>query len=1142
MKNNASMLNMKIRKVKGVLVIAFLLVFSVIQVSASNYSESTKLSMRLKNASIESILTQIEDQSEFRFVYNEKQLDVDRKVNVDFNDVNVETILDELFENTGLAYKVIDRQIIIGKAGASGEIQQMKNVTGKVTDESGEPIPGVAVTVKGTSTGTVTDVNGNYTLVIPANGEVLSFSFVGMKTQEIIIGSQTSINIAMITETIGLDEVIAIGYSSTSRKNVASAISKLSSEEIVGLSVSDVRQTMQGKIAGVQVTNNSGDPGSGARVIIRGMGSFSNPDPLYVIDGIQGGDINSVHPQDIESITVLKDASSSAIYGTAGANGVVLITTKSGIRGKLKVQYDGSVGVANVSKRYDLLETADYVNLVEDIQKAGGLTLSDKLIGIQKNGAPLGPDGKPIATDWQEEIFRPGLVTDHNIRFSGGSENSSYAFSAGYLNQESTIIDRNFQRATIGAKFDESLFNQKLRLGQNLRVKNDIRKGGLANFNDAFRMPPYVAVYDANNLGGYGRADKVTDLNDANNPFNSVYNSPYEERGININLDLYAELDIYDGLVFKTQGRLAGGSSNNHTFNYPSNGGNFVKVQADMNEFFDQYYSMIWENLFNYNKTFGVHNISATLGNSYNPSQFYRSVNVAGSNYTSTAIQNVALANSNSITGASVNSGKARISYFGRVGYTFNEKYVLNATFRRDASSVFGENNRWGNFYGIGVAWDIKAEEFMQDASAISNLKLRASYGKTGNDNIPAFLTSATVWKGTANNIVYSFGDGPEYSTGSIVNSVPNPDLKWEETTQTDIGIDIGFLGNKLNFILDYYNRNNEDLLIETQIPITTGLGNPGQVGTMWVNAASMKNSGFEFTANYASNENEFKWDVSANITYSTNEVTALGTVGDLPISKGEFMSGIGNSTRTDIGHPLASYFGYVVDHVAKDKAEVDALNASASAATQGKVKEYKTGMKPGDYIFKDMDGNGYIDTKDRDYLGNPAPKWMYGGTFNATYKAFDFQLMFQGIADVSVVNAGRYWWEGMSKPFNQLTTVMDRWRKEGDVATLPAAGQNSGSNLAFSSWYVENGNYFRLKNLTLGYTLPSQISGKVFDKVRFYVSAQNLLTLTNYSGYDPEISSYSPDDNNIAIFARGIDQYQRPNPSTYRFGIQLNF
>jgi hypothetical protein len=340
--------------------------------------------------------------------------------------------------------------------------------------------------------------------------------------------------------------------------------------------------------------------------------------------------------------------------------------------------------------------------------------------------------------------------------------------------------------------------------------------------------------------------------------------------------------------------------------------------------------------------------------------------------------------------------------------------------------------------------------------------------------------------------------------------------------------------------VFDYYNRANKDLLIETQLPLTTGLGNPGQVGTMWVNAASMKNTGFESSVSYSDNSKEFKWDVSANLTYSTNEVTALGTVGDLPISKGDV--GYGNATRTDIGHPLASYYGYVVDHVASTTAEVTALNESAKSKSAGKVTEYKTGMKPGDYVFKDIDGNGYVNDKDRTFIGNPSPKWQYGATFNGSYKSFDFQAVIQGIADVDIVNGGRYWFEGMSKPFNQIATVLDRWRKEGDVAKLPAAGQNSAANLAFSSWYVENGNYLRVKNITLGYTLPKTICNNAFNKLRVYVAVQNALTLTKYSGYDPEVSSGSPYDNNNYIFSRGIDTNQRPNPTTYRFGVQLNF
>ena len=1099
---------MQNRRVKRIFLLAFLFFINVSLVMASANYNSTRSSLNVKNASFESDLNKIDEQSEFRFVYNVDEKDVNRKVDIDF-------ISSENSQSN------------------TTEMQQSKKITGKVVDDQGEAIPGATVMVKGTTVGTVTNIDGIFSLTIPANGNTLSFSFVGMKSTEVAIGNQITFNIKLETETIGVDEVIAIGYSTTSRRNVASSISKVSEKDILGLSVTDTRQTIQGKMAGVQVVNNSGDPGSGARIIIRGMGSFSNTEPLYVIDGIQGGDINSIQPQDMESITVLKDASTTAIYGSAAANGVILITTKSGVKGKVKVQYDGSVGIASVTKRYDLLGTSDYIDLVDDIQKAGGLTLSDKLKTLDRNTPK---------TDWQELIFRNAMVTDHNIRISGGGENSNFAFSAGYINQESTVIARNFQRATIGIKLDQSLFNKHLRLNQNLRIKNDVNKGILANFNDAFRMPPYIPALDSTNLGGYGSPDKVKDLNDANNPLSTVYNSDYRDRSLSVNLELAAEVDIVKGLVFKTQGRLSSGNNNNFTFNYPSNGGNYQKPQADMNEYYNFNYNMLLENFLNFNKVIGNHNISATLGNSYGPPQIYRSITVAGSNYTSSVIQNVALANSNSVTGAEVNSGQSRLSYFGRAGYTFMNRYILNASFRRDASSKFGANNRWGNFYGLGAAWDIKEEAFIKNVSAVSNLKLRLSYGKTGNDNIPPFLTSSTLWKGDANNIVYSFGDGLNFSNGSIINSLPNADLKWEETTQTDIGIDIGFLNNKLSFVFDYYNRANKDLLIETQIPLSTGLGRPGQVGTKWVNAASMKNTGFESSVTYSENSREFKWDVSANLTYSTNEVTALGTQGNLPISKGEFVAGVGNTTRTDIGHPLASYYGYVIDHVAKDQAEVDALNAKAVAATNILKKEYKTGLKPGDYIMKDIDGNGFVDDKDRTYLGNPAPKWQYGGTFNATYKGFDIQLLVQGVLDVDVVNGGRYWWEGMSKPFNQITSVLDRWRKEGDVASLPAAGQNSGSNLAFSSWYVESGNYVRLKNVTLGYTLPTAILGNAFSKVRIFASAQNLLTITNYSGYDPEISSYAPNDNNIAIFARGIDQYQRPNPTTYRIGVQLNF
>lgn len=1121
--------------VKLVLMMKFTVFFSLLfaaQLSASVYSQQTRLKVDFNQATIKDVLAEIESQTGMTFFYSGNVLDVDQTVTLNSRSMSLEDMFIIIQEQTGLSFSIVRDQILVKQStlATQGNVQDGKiKVSGKVTDSTGASLPGVSVVVKGTTNGMITDVDGKYSFVnIPSNG-ILIFSFVGMRTLEITVDNQPTINVTMEDEVMGVDEVVVIGYTSTSRKNVASSVASVSNKDIVGLSTSDARQVLQGKMAGVQVVNNNGDPGAGARIFIRGIGTFSNPDPLYVIDGIQGGDINTIQTQEIESITVLKDASTTAIYGSAAANGVVVITTKNGRKGNVKVEYDGSAGLASVTKRYDMLNAAQYVDLVADIQHASGLELTDKLKSDYV---------RVDRTDWQDASFRNAFVTDHNIRISGGGENVDYSFSSGYQNQESTVIDQNFQRLTMGVKMNEKLFNNRVRLGQHLRVRNDVKKGNITD--PALGMPPYLEIYNPDNLGGYSTCDRVTDLNSSNNPYDDVYNNPAENRDLSVNIELTGEIDLLRGLMFKTQGRLTGGNYHNYQWSYPSKGGNFQRLVSSIDEDYSYSYSAFLENLFTYNNTFGDHMVSALIGNSWAPSQIYRAIGVGGSDYTSDAIMNVALANSNSINSASVNSGKSRLSYFGRLGYTFKDRYVLNATVRRDASSVFGANNRWGTFYGLGAAWTISDEEFMKHVAEISNLKLRISYGKTGNDNIPGFLTSSTVWKGTGNNIVYSFGDGLDFHYGATVNSIANPDLKWEETTQLDIGFDMGFLNNRLNLVVDYYKRSNEDLLIETQLPSSTGLGLASENATQWVNAASMKNTGVEFAMNYSDNSKAFKWDISLNATYSANEVTALGTVGDIPISKGEWLNGTGNSTRTDIGHPLGAYYGYMVDHVAVSQAEVDQLNARAVSASNGEVAEYKANLKPGDFIWKDVDGNGYVDTNDRTYIGDPSPKWQYGGMFNASYKNFDFQLQFHGLADVDVVSGIRYGIEGMSRPLNSTTNTLRRWKQDGDVTDMPAAGQNSGSNLVFSDWYVEKGDYLRVKNVTLGYTLPKYMFKNIFTKVRVYLAAQNVLTLTGYSGYDPEISAFEP--SGVYMFSRGIDVSQRPNPSIYRFGIQLNF
>ncbi|MCK5774751.1 MAG: SusC/RagA family TonB-linked outer membrane protein, partial [Bacteroidales bacterium] len=900
-----------------------------------------------------------------------------------------------------------------------------------------------------------------------------------------------------------------------------------------GLVVTDVRESVQGKVAGVQVVSNNGDPGSGSRIVIRGMGSFTNTEPLYVIDGIQGGDINSIPQSEIASITILKDAATTAIYGSAGANGVVVITTKNGKIGKVKVEYSGSVGISSVRERYDLLNASDYIDLIRDMQQTNGLELTDKLNS---------PEVLVDRTDWQEEAFRNGKVTDHTLNVSGGTEDVNYVFSMGYQYQEAAVIDRNFERLNLGIKLNEKLFNDHVRFGQSIRFKNDQHRGVSARMEETLRMPSYFAIYDENNLGGYTRSDKVTDLSSERNLLNSVNNSIYDSFNNSVNIELFFDVDLYEGLIFKSQARLS--STNGHTSNwdYPSQTGNGF-IETNMTETYFNWSNFFWENFLTYSNTFGDHNINGTLGMSYAPAGKYNSISAAGSDFTSDAVRNISLANTKDITTSSVNSGKSRLSYFASAGYTFKNKYIFNATFRRDASSVFGDSNKWGNFYGLGGAWTISQEDFMSDNSTISYLKLRASYGKTGNDNIPGGLTDSQVWKGHSNNIVYSFGDGTNFSSGSTINSVPNPNLKWEETTQFDVGVDIGFIENRLNFVLDYYKRNNDDLLIETLLPLTAGLGAPGENGKQWINAASMENTGFEFSATYRNDRSkDFTWDISANTTYNKNEVTDLGTIGDAPIAAGHFQDGVGNTTLTDIGHPIGSFYGYKVSHVAVDQAEVDQLNQQAVDASGGAVSEYSSGLNPGDFVFVDVDGNGYLDNNDRTFIGNPSPTWQYGVTFNAEYKGFDFQLFLQGVADVEVVNGGRHWIEGMSVPGNHTTATLDRWRNEGDVASLPRAGQNSGVNLAFSDWYVESGDYFKIRNIAFGYTFSENLFNNAFNKARIYFAVQNALTITNYSGFDPEISTVYPYDNNYQTFAKGIDYFNRPNPTIYRIGIQLNF
>ena len=1001
-------------------------------------------------------------------------------------------------------------------------------VKGTVTDERGDGLPGVSVVIKGSQRGVSTDGSGKYEITGTGTNAVLIFSFVGYLPKEETIGNRSLIDVSLAIDNKTLDEVVVIGYGTARKKDLTGAVSVVGRREFGDVAATSAQQLLQGKIAGVQIVNSSGLPGSNAKIIIRGVGSLTNSDPLYVIDGIQGGDINSVSPYDIQDITVLKDAASVAIYGASAANGVVLITTKKGKAGTPKVTYNGYVGVAQAWKKLDMLDAPQYVQLVKNIDAAQGNKVPDKLNT---------PDVLVTRTDWQKEIFRTAKLTEHHVNVTGGSEKATYNFSAGYTNQEGIMKDYGYQRINLRTQLEQQI-GKKIRLGETINFKYNRTTGNVASFAEALRMPPYAPTMDPTNLGGYSKVTSILDQNDAMNPLPGIYLSEKLSRGVSNLFQLWGEVDIISGLKFRTQANI--GLSNSNSYNYTGEylNGN-TKTDRKIDESYSFSVSPIVENILTYTKTIGRHDFSVMAGNTYNEGNRSRSVNLTGAGFTNDLIKQIGVSKSNSITSAGSGIYASR-SYFGRLTYSFHDRYLINASLRQDINPSFGKEFRKGNFPSVGVAWKVANEDFMKNVSFISDLKLRGSWGITGNANVGLFLTDPTVYRGYGNNnIVYSFGESKAFQQGASVTRVPNPFLKWEETTQTDFGLDFGLLQNRIQVSLDYYKRNSKDLLLDVKLPVSTGLGDIYNDASMVQNAANAINKGFEAALSYSGQSGDFNYSVSGNVGYNKNNVVSLGNGG--PIVSGSTNGGI-NITRTDMGAAIGSFYGFQVDHVVSSAADVTKYNELAIGKG---FKTYQDGLKAGDIVYRDLNGDGQITDLDQTFLGSAIPVWTYGGSVNLSYKALDLSMGLAGIADSKIYNALRYWTEGTTRPFNSSTAVLNAWKKDGDITDMPRSGQNTPSNLRASDRFLENGSYMRLRNLTLGFSIPKTIlsstTGRVFSSFRIYVTAMNLLTLTNYKGYDPEVSA-SVNDAKSFIFTKGVDTGQYPQPRTFLLGLQVGF
>jgi TonB-linked SusC/RagA family outer membrane protein len=972
-------------------------------------------------------------------------------------------------------------------------------VKGTVSDaKTGETLIGVSVAVQATQTGTQTGPDGSFTISAPSTGK-LSVSYIGYATQIIDIAGRTNITIKLQDQTNELQQVVVVGYGTQRKLDVTGSVSTVKGEEISKQASVNPVSALQGKVAGVQVTN-SGSPGASPKVTIRGTGTiYGNTNLLYVVDGVWYDDISFLNPSDIESISILKDASSTAIYGLRAANGVVLVTSKKGKKGSTTINYNGYAGWQTITNQVELANATEYATIINELSKREFL----------KDPASFG-----TGTDWFAQGTRDAFVTSHQVSVNGGAEKSSYNFSLGYLNQDGNIKGNNYERLTTRLTNDYQPF-KNFKAGfsiSGLYSKSKDIPGGI--FHELYAAAPIVPVYYAD--GTYG---DPSDFNlGSGNAFNpQVSLDFYNQRSKNYRFtgNVYAELTFAKYFTFKTS--LGGDVGQAERRNYNQVYKATLTQQNDVSQLSvnrDETRNWIIENTLTFTNKFGDHNVTALVGQTAQRNQFYTMQGTA---------QNVPYSsdgdlylNLGDVAGRNVTDGGSlttALSYFGRVNYSFKDKYLLNASLRADAGSQFYGTNLWAYLPSVGAGWVITNEDFMKDQTVFNTLKLRGSWGKVGNAGVPINPTILTVTQIPAYTAI--FGPDQMPYTGRSIASIVPPAILVERGVGTDIGIEAGLLNNKLTIEADYYNRTTEQAIFD--IPVLASIGTAS--GKLIGNQASFRNRGFEFVAGWKDKVGDFSYSVSGNFSVNDNQVISVVT-GKNPIYAGG--GGLTNgslSTRTVVGGAIGEFYGYKVAGVFQNQAEIDqSLQPSA---------------KPGDFKFVDTNNDKKLDGNDRVDLGSPNAKYFYGFNTNFNYKNFDLALDFQGVGGVSVYNANiayRFGNENFTKDFYD-----NRWHGEGTSNTYPSADVGKNANAAPNSFFVESGAYFRVRNIQLGYTLPTGILSKLkMQRVRVYANAQNPFNFFKYKGFSPEIGG-TPTN-------AGIDANIYPLYATYNFGVNVTF
>jgi TonB-linked SusC/RagA family outer membrane protein len=1107
---------------KGLSIMKYSLFFFIVgtftAVASVSYSQTAKFTLNMQDATVAQVLSRIESDSQFYFTYNTREINPNRVVSVQLTDVDIDILLKELFVGEDVHYIISDKHVVLykdSKNAAKRSSQHDIRVTGIVTDNNREPLPGVNVVIKGTSTGTITDIDGRYMISVPDKESVLLFSFTGFVTQEIAVGDKTQISIYLIEDSKELDEVIVVGYGTMKKSDITGSIVSVKTDQLRDISATNAARALQGKAAGVDIVASGQKPGDGSSIRVRGTRSFkASNDPLYIIDGIPFNRwINDLNPADIESIEILKDASATAIYGSRGANGVILITTKKAKAGKSEISYDFYYGTQKPLRKLDMMDAAQYLELNRNAARAtntyptdGSTNVADDIkmlkykdsyveesIRMAYDDAGNYDPSKLRSFDWPGATLQTGNIMSHQLNFTGGNDKSKVMVSAGYFKNEGIVIGQDYERLSFRVNADYEI-TKWLKVGGSTAFTQGIKNNGFNNYPHALSMNPLAVPRD--NEG-------VLINRPGNDPllWNPYYNFDEknyknEERRYRFMGSFFLDVNFGEGLRYRMNfgpdfgqlrtGTFAGTESTTRA------GGNSIATNSQ-----EQYMTYVLENVLYYDKTINEnHRLGVTLMQSFEQERKETlNANVSDLPYEHQLFYNIGSAATITGIGSSLVEWRM-LSYMGRFNYSFNDKYLITLTGRIDGSSRLSRTNKYAFFPSVALAWRMKEENFLKDIDSIDNLKLRLGYGQTGNSSISPYETL-----GSLSRTAYATDDVAVY--GYSPNLLYNPDLKWEKTGQYNIGLDFGFFGGRISGTIDAYRQNTTDLLLERQLPTASGFGRITQ------NIGQTRNTGLEIGLNTINVDGKnFSWTTDWMFYTNKEEIVSLyqGKEDD-----------IGN--KWFIGHPIVTHYDYKFDGIwqntPEDQARMALFNNNGGTFQAGDIKLY------------DVDGNDKITSDDRMILGTIMPKWTASMTNTFTYKNFDLSFfLYARYGQMITMSTSHLRMEGR---YNNLD--VDYWTPDNPSNKYPRADKTSEFPNYIEALSYQDGSFLKLKNLTLGYTLPKSVTEKIMlQRCRFYITAENLFMLTDYDGLDPENGTN-----------RG-GEGTTPSPKNMLFGLNITF